>query len=151
MKSAAQKHLHAIEAGTVEKTNVVGIRKALAHVARLLAGWSGNRCNATPYEARALEMALERVKPRVVGELFLSGLKLLQSKRYAKRWNDAEREVIVDIDVIRLVRFDRVNYGKGAVIVPVYCAKGCNGNSFVYRNIAWQSGGDGPEIEGRDF
>ena len=158
MKSTAQKHLDAIESGTVEKTNVIGIRKVLAHVARLRAGYSGNRCNATPYEARTLELTLERVKPRVVGELHETGLELLRSRRYAKRWQPWQQAAIDAADHFRLSRFDRIGHG-GLHMVPVYevwakvppkgdAMDGGTYQAFSFRNIPWQSGGNGPEIVG---
>lgn len=128
----------AIEAGAVTKTNVIGIRKAINHVERLRHGWSGNRSNVTAEEADTIEAALKAREPRVAGELFLSGLDILESPRWRDRFTGNERDIIEDLDVIKLVRFDR--FGRnGEYSVPVYRALGRSGDSFLYRNIPWQS------------
>lgn len=141
--TTAQKHLAAIHAGTITKTNMIGIRKALNHVDRLRNGYSGNRSSVTPAEADALETALHACRPLVTGELHASGLALLRSPRYAKRLANY-RDVIDAPDLrFQLMRFDRV--GEFEKAVPVYRAATLKG-SFEFFNIPWQSGGDGPEI-----
>lgn len=126
----------AIEAGTVTKTNVIGIRKAINHVERLRAGWSGNRSNVTPEEADTLEEALRRHEPRVVGELHESGLKLLRSPRWRKRWNERQAAIIEHLDRFALVRFDRIGQTNA---VPVYRAISNDRGSFLFRNVPWQT------------
>lgn len=154
--NATEKHLAAINAGTVAKTNIIGIRKALAHVDRIRAGWSGNRSNATSEGADALEYALKLHRPRVVGELHETGLRVLRSPRYAKRLADFA-DSIAALDHFRLIRFDRDNYGHGDFIVPVYAAwskippkgdamDGGTYEAFRFRVVSWQSGGNGPEL-----
>jgi hypothetical protein len=144
MDSTAQKHLSAITAGEVTKSNVIGIRKAMNHVARLRAGWSGNRSNATALDVSRMVEALRMVEPRVVdGALCASGLKLLQSPRYAKRLAPVA-DIIAALDTFRLVRFDPI--GDGLHVIPIYRATATDGRSFLFRNIPWQSGGNGPEI-----
>lgn len=151
MKTTAEKHLTAIHAGAVTKSNVIGIRKILAHVDRLRGGWSGNRSNATPDEADALERALGACRPIVKDpQLHASGLALLRSRRYAKRWTPEQAAIIADLSTFQLMRFERVNRGKGSAIVPVYRAATAKNASFAFMNIPWQSGGDGPEIV-RDY
>lgn len=135
-KSAAQRHLNAIERGEVTKTNVIGIRKALNHVERLRAGWPGNRSSVTPAEADVLEAALARLQPTVTGELHESGLKVLRSPRYSKRWNDRQAAIIERLDRFALVRFDRIG---DAQTVPVYRAISNDRGTFLFRNIPWQS------------
>lgn len=147
MSSAAKKHLDAINSGKVEKTNVIGIRKALAHVDRIRAGYSGNRSNATPEQADALEYALRLHRPRVMGELHDTGLKVLRNPRYAKRWTPWQQKAIDAADHFRLVRFDREG---NSALVPVYAVwskvppkgdalDGGTYEAFHFRNIPWQT------------
>ncbi len=132
-----QRHLDAIAGGTVTKSNVIGIRKAINHVERLRAGWSGNRSNVTPEQCDTLETALERRQPLVIGALHESGLALLRSKRYAKRLANYA-DVIANLKAFHLVRFDRIGNG-GRYAVPVYRATAGGENYFYFRNIPWQS------------
>jgi hypothetical protein len=142
---AIARHLTAVNAGKVEKTNIIGIRKAINALEQ--------EREPAPEMSDAvfeLECAIQEKEPLVTGALFLSGLDVLQNPRYRKRWTDSEREIIEDLDTIRLARFDRVN-PRGWQSVPVYRAKGRNGESFLYRNIPWQTayfGGleDGPRV-----
>lgn len=137
-KTTAQRHLDAIAGGTVTRTNIIGIRKAINHVERLRAGWSGNRSNVTPEEADAIEAALAKREPAVLGELHDTGLKILRSRRWHRRFNDAQRAIIDAPHVLfSLVRFDRIG-NKGTHAVPVYRASGFAGN-FLFRNVSWQS------------
>lgn len=158
--SAMQKHLDAIASGTVTKTNVIGIRKAINHIERLNAGWSGNRSAATVDEVFAVEQALAEQRPRVGGELHDTGVKLLQSPRYRKRWQPWQSEAIAAIDHFRLVAYDRIG-SRGQYSVPVYAVwakippkgdalDGGSYEAFRFRNIPWQSGGDGPEVVSAD-
>jgi hypothetical protein len=152
MDKTAKRHLAAIHAARVDKSNMVGIRKILAHVDRLRHGYSGNRSNATPADADALETALGACRPAVLGELHTTGLKTLRNPRYAKRFNEEERCIIESASaVFQLLRFDRVRKNRMATIQPVYRISDDRGRYFVFRNVAWQSGGDGPEVQGRDF
>ncbi|WLJ71172.1 hypothetical protein [Sphingomonas phage Carli] len=136
-------HLEAIKSGTVTKTNVIGIRKAINHVERITRGYSGNRSNATVADVTAIERALADCEPVVSGELHDSGLKLLRSKRYAKRLEPVA-DIVANLESFRLVAYDRIG-DSGLHSVPVYRATGA-GRSFLFRNVAWQSGGNGPEI-----
>lgn len=139
-------HLDAIQRGEVTKTNIIGLRKALNADARRANRFSTSRtcpqvASADLYDALAL---IDRDNPRVVGELHDSGLKLLRSKRYAKRLADYA-DLIEWPSHFELVRFDMEGrYGEYAV--PVYRLVGQNGGSFKFRNIPWQSGGKGPEV-----
>ena len=137
-----QTHLAAINAGEVTKTNVIGLRKALNHVARLRAGWSGNRSSATAADADAILASLAAKQPRVIGELHDSGVRVLTNKRYAKRWTANHAAVIAGLQGFRLVDFYEINR---AHVTPVYLATGAAG-SFQFVNIPWQSGGDGPLV-----
>lgn len=140
-------HLAAIESGAVTKTNVIGIRKAINAMERDRNGYSlsATAPKTTIEEVFAVEEKLSEREPNVTGEFFLSGLAVLTNPRYAKRFSEREHAVIDDIDVIKLVRFDRIGR-RGEYAVPVFRAKGCNGDDFLYWNIPWQSGGRGPEI-----
>jgi len=151
--SAMQKHLDAIAAGRVTKTNIIGIRKAINHIERLRRGWPGNRSNATEQELFAVERMIADLKPRVAGELHETGVKLLQSPRYKKRWDRWQQEAIDVIDHFQLIRYDRIE--ANAVSVYEVWAKvppkgagldGASYQAFRFRNIPWQSGGNGPEI-----
>lgn len=138
MINAAQRHIDAISSRMVRKTNVIGMRKALAHVDRIRAGWSGNRSNATPEQADRIEQLLHDKRPTVLGELHDSGAKLLRDPRWRKRFSDVQRDIIGKAgDPIRfdLIRFDRV--GRGS-LVPVYCVTTWRGK-FCFRNIPWQT------------
>lgn len=137
MSPTAKKHFDAINGGAVTKTNVIGIRKALNHVERLRAGWSGNRSNVTPEEADAIEYALRLHEPHVTGALHESGLKLLRSPRWRKRFNERQHGIISRLDHFKLVRFDRL--GRSCTTVPVYRAVDVTGQSFLFRNVPWQS------------
>lgn len=137
--TAAQRHLAAIAFGAVTKSNVIGIRKAINHVERLRAGWSGNRSNVTPAEADAIEAALADREPAIADTaLHNSGLKLLRSPRWRKRFSEEQLAIINDRHVLfSLVRFDRIG-PRGMYAVPVYRAASFGG-SFLFRNIPWQS------------
>lgn len=133
------RHLAAIRAGRVTRSNIIGIRKALNALARVQRGYSiGQTAPRAATDGTALEYepAIECYQPLVTGELLLTGITLLESPRWRSRWSDAEREIIADIDTIRLTRFDWINE---LHCVPVYRVTGCNGDSFLYRNIPWQT------------
>lgn len=142
MTPTAKRHMKAILSGKVEKTNVIGLRKAFNHQARIDYGLSGNRCNVTGDEVQALENALATQKPVVKGELHDSGVKLLRNRRYKNRWSEFQAEVIANLDHFRLIGFDWIDNFHS---VPVYKAVARDGRAFKFRNIAWQAGGDGPE------
>jgi hypothetical protein len=152
MNKTAQKHLDAIRAGVVERTNVIGLRKLINASERKYQGWGNGRtaCAVGIDDLGLIEDALDDARPIVRGELHETGLALLRSKRYEKqlRW---QKLAIGRIHQFRLVRFDRL--GRYQVhCVPVYRAEDAAGNHlFTFRNIPWQSGGNGPEIQGRDF
>lgn len=138
-------HMAAIKAGTVTKSNVIGIRKAInADERRLRCYATSSTCpRITHAEIVALESALERHKPLVAGALHETGLKLLRSPRYRKRLASVA-SIVAKLDSFRLVSFDRIG-NSGMHAVPVY--KACAGRkSFMFRNVPWQAGGNGPEI-----
>lgn len=61
--------------------------------------------------------------------------KLLRSPRYRKRWNERQRGIIERLDHFKLVRFDLV----GGHAIPVYRAVATTGQSFLFRNVPWQT------------
>lgn len=153
MITTYQRHLMAIESGEVTKTNIIGIRKALNHAARINAGWSGNRCNVTPQEAQTLYRAIETHKPIVTGTLHDSGIRVLRNPRYAKRWSDWQIAAINGINHFRLVGY----WQEELHHYPIYelwakaPPKGDGMDSAIYQsfrfiNVPWQSGGNGPVV-----
>lgn len=152
MNKTAQKHLDAIRAGAVAKTNVIGLRKLLNASVREATGWSisTTACVVDLDDLDTIVSAIGEHRPRVIGELHESGLAVLRNPRYAKRlqW---QRSFIGRIDHFRLVRFDGIGRREDHY-VPVYSVHDAAGSHlFTFRNIPWQSGGDGPEIQGGDF
>lgn len=149
-KSIAR-HLAAVNAGTVAKTNVIGIRKAINEMERN----AYNPPELTDAQFN-LECAISERRPAVVGDLHESGLKVLRNPRYAKRWTEAEQHIIDNIRRFELIRFDRVG-PRGRYAVPVYRAVSSYVNiagepcSFAFRNIPWQTAyytgeEDGPRV-----
>lgn len=153
------RHLAAIEAGTITRTNVIGIRKLLNGAARRAAGWSVGATTplGTLEQADAILAALDKYRPRVAGELHEGGLKVLRNRRYAKRLEPFAASIAA-LDHFRLVGFEDISRrGDGLYNVPVYAAwstippkgdalDGGTHEAFRFRNVPWQSGGDGPEI-----
>ena len=157
--TACQRHLHAICDGKVTRTNVIGMRKLINTAEREMAGWSVPKSAPDLQTVWDLETMLEGRFPRVEGELHDTGLKVLRNPRYAKRWTDWQSQAIDAADHFRLVRFDRIGrIGRnGEYAVPVYALwskippkgdalDGGTYEAFWFRNIPWQSGGDGPEV-----
>lgn len=144
LKSIAR-HTAAINAGTVEKTNVIGIRKAINAMERN--AWNEPEMVDAQFE---LEQAIAERRPTVVGALHDSGVKVLRNPRYAKRWNERERGIIDRLHHFELVRFDRLG-ARGRYSVPVYRAVGVTGQGFAFRNVPWQTAyyaglDDGPRV-----
>jgi hypothetical protein len=152
MKKTAQKHLNAIRSGFVDRSNVIGLRKLINASERKAAGYSVSvtACAVDWHDLDLIEDALADCKPIVTGALHDSGLALLRSPRYAKRLH-YQQGFIARIHAFRLVRFDRID-AYNRVTVPVYrCEDATGSHLFTFRNIPWQSGGNGPEIQGRHF
>lgn len=138
-------HMAAIVSGAVTKTNVIGLRKILNADIRRSHGWSvSSTCpKYTHDEAVALERALLEHRPVVTGELHETGLTLLRSPRYKRRLAGV-KPIIDALDFFRLVGFDRIGRSD-QYTVPVYEAH-AGKQFFTFRNIPWQSDGNGPEI-----
>ena len=132
------KHLKAIRAGVVDKSNVIGIRKALNAAERRACGYSvgSTAPRATAVECAEIEAALARYEPNVAGALVQSGLVRLQNPRYKKRLAS-----VADI-IANLTHFCLVGFDDGT---PIYRACSPRG-SFLFKNKSWQSGGDGPVL-----
>lgn len=137
-------HLAAIQSGRVTKSNVIGLRKAINADARRdmrlsVSSVAPKLCGA---ELAATLDALASNPPTVTGELHDSGLKLLRSPRYRKRLESVRD--LIDAPHVRfdLVRFEHID---SLHVVPVYRLV-TFGGSFTFRNVPWQSGGDGPEV-----
>lgn len=143
--STFAKHLDAIRSGAVDRSNVIGIRKALNMAARRSLGLSGSRTapKATDEELELLVDLLAEHRPRVVGELHDSGIKQLTDKRY-RRQLQSVADVVDNLAGFRLVGFEYLGRD-GLYTTPVYRAEGANGGSFAFINVPWQSGGNGPE------
>jgi hypothetical protein len=141
LKSIAR-HTAAVQSGRVEKTNIIGIRKAINAMEH--GGWPAAMIDAQ-FE---LEQAIAERRPVVVGSLHDSGLKVLRNPRYAKRWTPAQLQIIACADHFELLRFDRVGRRYS---VPVYRVVSHDGQSFAFRNIPWQTAyyaglDDGPRV-----
>lgn len=147
-----EKHLAAIKAGRIERTNIIGIRKAFNAYDRASRGYSISRTAPaiTAEEFDAANLAIEQAQPTVAGALKESGLKVLQNPRYAKRWDERQRDIIADFDQFELIRFDWIG-PRFAHCVPVYRVRSRHGQSFAFRNIPWQTAWslgeeDGPRV-----
>ena len=79
------KHLAAIRAGEVDRSNVNGIRKLLNGAARREAGYPVGMSTpkGTMEEADEVLAELEHRRPKVVGDLHETGLKLLRDLDHA--------------------------------------------------------------------
>jgi hypothetical protein len=138
-------HLAAIKSGTVNKSNVIGLRMAINANARRYRRLSAGRTapKLSDYDLAVLEEAVTDIEPRVDSTLHDSGLKLLRDPRYKRRLTHVA-DIVGAIESFRLVGFMR--YGEWDLsCTPAYKACAPCG-SFTFINIPWQSGGDGPEV-----
>jgi hypothetical protein len=143
LKSVAR-HMAAVRTGKVDKTNIIGIRKAINAIER------DGETAAMIDAVFKLERHRGMHRPAVVGSLHDSGLKVLRNPRYAKRWTARQQLTIANLDHFELIRFDRLG-DRGRYSVPVYRVVSRSGGSFAFRNIPWQTayfGGldDGPRV-----
>lgn len=126
-------HLADIESGNVTKTNLIGLRKALgAEYKATHWGWN-NRLKLQGEALREAMAALHTRKPLVRGELHESGVRLVTSPRWRKRFADVQH-VIDTLHGFRLSHFEDMGRGH---FVPVFQAVGESG-SFYFRNPPWQ-------------
>lgn len=140
------KHLAAIEAGEITRHNIIGIRKLLNGSARRAAGWSVGMTTplGTLEQADEILAAIAKHRPRVAGELHAGGLKVLRNPRHSKRLAPYA-DSIAALDHFRLVDFEELG-SRGCYFSPIYRAETDDGRWISFRNIPWQSGGNGPEI-----
>ncbi len=143
MTSTYEKHLDAIQSGSVSKTNVIGLRKAFNADLRRSNGWSVPKSAMPADQVWNLYEAVEKVAPIVAGDLHDSGLSVLRNKRYRKRLADVQ-PIIDTLQRFRLCGWEFIGQ-RGQYAVPVYKAEGKAG-SFRFINIPWQAGGKGPDI-----
>jgi hypothetical protein len=147
MNATAKKHMRAICSDSVEKTNIIGLRKIINAQWRKDHGYSVSRVapKVTRQEVADLIREMEHHQPKVTGELHASGLKLLQDRRYRHRL-EGVRDIIANLDCFRLIGF--IEAGEyGGHHVPVYRAIAKDGRKFTFYNVPWQSGGDGPQLD----
>jgi hypothetical protein len=145
LSATYKRHLAAINGDAVTKSNIIGLRKAFNAQARKDQRLSVSSVspNITADEIAWLQNAIAVNQPRVIGDLHDSGLKLLQGKRYRNRFTEGQKEIIDSLDHFRLAGFEWID---SLHCVPVYRAIARDGRKFLFRNVAWQSGGNGPEI-----
>lgn len=107
-------------------------------------------------QADAILDAIRKHRPRVAGELHDGGLKVLRNRRYAKRLAPYA-DSIAALDHFRLVDLEDLSRRDGTYNTPIYAAwstvppkgdalDGGTYEAFRFRNVPWQSGGNGPEI-----
>lgn len=139
-------HMKAIQSGEVTRLTVIGLRKSINADARRGMGLSVSSTapKLKGRELNLIEHALREQRPRVVGQLHDTGLKLLRSPRYRKRL-ERVRDIVDNLTSFHLVAFDRIGR-HGLNCVPVFEARGLAGRAFIFRNVPWQSGGEGPEV-----
>ncbi len=141
--NAIQKHIEAIKAGAVTKTNIIGIRKVFNADNRRRAGYSVSRTapTFTGEELRELAATIHEIAPVVQGELHDSGVKVLTSPRYRKQLQSVSDRIESGIQAFRLVDY----WEERGNVYPVYQVQTPRG-FFRFFNIPWQSGGKGPEL-----
>lgn len=133
----ARMHLHDIEAGHIDKGNLIGIRKLFNANARDERGYS-NSCTSPrlkPGYVTAIARAIATHKPVADRALHLSGLAVLRNPRWRHRWSDAQRAIIDSLAEFRLtgfIMFDCCHY-------PVWRAVSESGDSFLFYNLPWQT------------
>jgi hypothetical protein len=99
----------------------------------------------TSEELSAILDALARVRPVCKGDLHELGLKQMQNPRYSKQLQGLGASV----SSFRLVGFEGVKRGRAnrCQYTPEFAAYDARGALlFYFINVAWQSGGNGPEL-----
>lgn len=150
METAFEKHMTAIRNGSVAKSNVTGLRKLLNAMGRISQGYSVSHqaeVNEIDHaDAQCLFKLLAARKPRVTGELLVSGLGVLSNPRNRKAFLVVS-DMVPEVDSFRLVGFRTIGDG-GPHYTPVYRACTPEGPWFEFTNVPWQSGGRGPHVLG---
>lgn len=140
------RHLAAVRSCIIDKSNIIGIRRMISQSERKARGWSiGSTACVVPLDdLDTLESEIARMHPTARGELHKGGVSVLTNPRYKKRLENV-RHIVDTVSRFDLLRFERIgNHGQNCV--PVWRAINRDGQSFVFRHIPWQSGGNGPEI-----
>lgn len=141
MSKAIERHIAAIKSGKVDRTTVIGLRKAFN--AHKRAWQTRTDPGMTDEEREAIETALVDHLPIVTGDLHESGMKLLRNPRYRHQLAKAA-DIIADAQGFKLVGFDD-NTAHGTY-TPVYLVFNSKGESLSFRCVPWQAGGNGPEL-----
>lgn len=143
------RHLRAIQSGTITKSNVIGLRKIFNAQWRRDNGYSVSVTApaVTAEEVDALRRSIEQEQPCVAyGPLHASGVKLLRDQRYAKRWTEGQARIIANLTGFRLVGFIEHERGQFVPAYKVFAEIDGKFAGFRFYNVAWQSGGDGPQV-----
>lgn len=130
------KHLAAIRAGTVTKSNVIGLKLAILADERRRMGYSVSEV-APKLQGEGLQETLRELharQPLVTGELVASGIKTLQDRRYRKRLAKVA-DTLASLDAFRLVGFELCD---GSAF-PVYLAESRLGGAFTFYHVPWQA------------
>lgn len=151
MNKTIKRHADAIQSGTVDRSNVIGLRKAFNAYERQSMRLSTSRTAPTMTDAdrESIEQLLADIRPVVAGQLSDSGFALLRNPRYRKQLASVA-DIIADLQTIKLVGFychdsRMLNY------VPVYRACDSKGKSFPFYCVPWQSGGNGPQVASGNY
>lgn len=136
--STFQKHLAAILAGEVTKSNVIGLKKATIAFERKSAGYSisSTAPDWSVTEMQQIARALKANQPTVTGELYETGLKQLRDRRYASRWSEKQQGIIDRLDHFKLVGI--ISVGRRSY-AAVFKAVDVTGQNFCFYNIPWQT------------
>lgn len=146
MNKALKRHADSIRSGKIDRSNVIGLRKALNAYERRLRGYSVSRTQTimSDAERQEFESLLASVRPSVSLQLYESGFVMLKNPRYRKQLASVA-DTIADLQDIKLVGFYRHN-GRMLNYTPVYRACDSKGKSFAFYCVPWQSGGNGPRL-----
>ena len=130
-------HLADIRNGSVDRSNIRGIRMALNAAWRIDRGYSTSATTRhTAPLADEMLQAIHTHQPRVIGALHDSGLNVLRAPRWRKRFSDSQRATIAG-DRLHFALVDWIDVHRGA-FVPVYEARSTAG-AFRFSNIPWQT------------
>lgn len=136
--STFKKHLTAILAGEVTKSNVIGLKKATSAFERKSAGYSVSSTapDWSVAEMQQVARALKANQPAVTGELHETGLKQLRDRRYASQWSEKQQGIIDRLDHFKLIGI--ISVGRRSY-AAVFKAVDVTGQSFCFYNIPWQT------------
>ena len=146
MSKTFDAHIAAIRSGSITRTTVIGVRKAITACNKRRDGWGVSRTQAdiSPAQCDTACDELRRVRPVVCDELHESGLAQLRNRRY-RRQLEAVADIIADIQSFHLIGFELIGH-RGVYATPIYEARDSQCRAFSFINIPWQAGGNGPEV-----